>query len=117
MEETDEEVSNFEQGVQRLTHQDARREQDTVLEESEDKVSMLKQEVHPLTQMLHEKDEELQQLYMEIHQSTAATGEDQLVETEGITHLSMLQKMNIVARGVYLGLVVFFPTMLEVEQH
>jgi len=107
VEETEEEVSNFKQEVKRLTHQDAPGEKDAVLEESEDEVSILKQEVQQLTQ----------QLYMEIRQSTAATGEDQLIETKEIAHLSMLQKMKIVAQGVFLGLVVFLLTLLEVEQH
>jgi len=51
-------------------------EQDAVLEQTKEELSNLKQEVERLTKLLREKDEELQHLYLETHQTTAATGED-----------------------------------------
>ena len=49
LEQSKEEVLNFKQEEQRLTHQDAPGEQDAVLEELQDEVSNFKQEVQWIT--------------------------------------------------------------------
>ena len=75
----------------------------------------MKQEVECLTKLLREKDEELQQLYLETRQSTAATGEYQLFETEGNAYFSMWRKIKLVGGGVWMGLVTLLLAMVEVE--
>ena len=66
---------------------------------------------------LRQKDKELEQLCVERRHSTAATGEElRLLEPEeNPSHLSLWQKIKLVAGGVCVGLVTFAITMVELE--
>ena len=49
MEETEEEVSKFEEDVQRFTHQDAPEEQDALVEETEEQSTYSRARIHVST--------------------------------------------------------------------
>jgi len=78
-------------------------------------LSRLKEDVLRLKKLLREKDGEMQQLYLETRNSTAATCEDQLLKREGNIHFSMWRKTKLLAGGVFVGLVAFFTLFVTWE--
>jgi hypothetical protein len=94
----------------------AAEEPDALQDEAKREISSLKEEVERLKRLLRQKDEELEQLYLDRRKCIASTEGGQLLEhEEKPPRFSMWQKVKYVAGGVFVGLVSPVLAMVGVE--